>query len=415
MSSLESERHVRRRSPKARRSILPAVLAGASLVAAIAGRAEENVHLTEVPDYAWHVGCFGTATGNLFGYWDRHGFPNYYTGPTQDGLAPLDSFGSNRGIRSLWSSRAGLDGRPDSVPGHFDDYYIDYEVTAPDPYLTAGRPEHSPDCSGDFVGLSQRKWASLAGECAGNIDGYAFNYFDPDGDRRVNYLPPGDGQFPVRDVQSGIRAFSRHRGYDSDSFSQLSDFNPDKPAGRGFTFADLKAELDAGYPVLLFMQAFGDFSRELEGVPGLNPNIHAMLAYGYYVTDGGDAFVRYRTSWASGDLEFSRWDAGNWTPDEALNLPLRGVIGFRPHPRIVGINRVSGGLHLSWHGPRSVLRDEVADVEYPVHRYVVEQTDRLEASAWTRATEPTTDLSATVPICCAEARFFRVRLLEASD
>ncbi len=39
------------------------------------GHAEENVYLTEVPDYHWYAGCYGTCCGNLIGYWDRHGFP----------------------------------------------------------------------------------------------------------------------------------------------------------------------------------------------------------------------------------------------------------------------------------------------------------------------------------------------------
>ena len=52
--------------------------------------ADENVYLTGVPDYDWEFGCFGTATGNLMGYWDRHGLPDFYLGPTGGGLAPLD-------------------------------------------------------------------------------------------------------------------------------------------------------------------------------------------------------------------------------------------------------------------------------------------------------------------------------------
>ncbi len=60
-----------------------------------------NVYLTEVPDYEWWAGCFGTATGNLMGYWDRHGFPDFYTGPTAGGVAPLTSGGANAGIFSL--------------------------------------------------------------------------------------------------------------------------------------------------------------------------------------------------------------------------------------------------------------------------------------------------------------------------
>src|SRR3954447_8282185 len=83
----------------------------------------ESVLLRDVPDYSWYAGCFGTASGNLMGYWDRHGFPNFYTGPTANGLAPLDTKGTNAGIRSLWVSQAGFDGRPIDQPGHIDDYW----------------------------------------------------------------------------------------------------------------------------------------------------------------------------------------------------------------------------------------------------------------------------------------------------
>src|SRR5262245_8881486 len=110
-----------------------------------------NVMLTEVPDYSWYAGCFGTASGNLMGYWDRHGFANFSTGPTAGGVAPLENRGNNYSIRSMWASKAGVDGRPADQPGHIDDYWISYrddlnysyESTYPDPYVTAGRPEHA--------------------------------------------------------------------------------------------------------------------------------------------------------------------------------------------------------------------------------------------------------------------------------
>ena len=149
---------------------------------ALGSRSSENVLLTDVPDYTWYAGCFGTASGNLMGYWDRHGFPNFYTGPTGDGLAPLNSNGANVGIRSMWASKAGLDGRPADQFGHIDDYWLfyrddlsfSYESTVPDPFISAGRREHTPDCIGDFIGLSQNKWTNLNGECDGNIDAFSF-------------------------------------------------------------------------------------------------------------------------------------------------------------------------------------------------------------------------------------------------
>src|SRR5690349_3576575 len=102
------------------RSILLSLVAHA---AALAGFAAENVMITDVPDYDWYAGCWGTAAGNLMGYWDRHGLPDFYTGPTGGGLAPLNTVGANEGIRSMWASKAGFDGRPNDQPGHTDDYW----------------------------------------------------------------------------------------------------------------------------------------------------------------------------------------------------------------------------------------------------------------------------------------------------
>ncbi len=105
------------------------VLLGLLVLHGTRAQAAENVYLTGVPDYEWHQACFGTATGNLIGFWDRHGLPNFYTGPTAGGVAPLDSYGANKGIRSLWMSMAGRDERPADMMGHEDDYYVDYEST----------------------------------------------------------------------------------------------------------------------------------------------------------------------------------------------------------------------------------------------------------------------------------------------
>lgn len=372
--------------------------------------AAENVMLTDVPDYAWHAGCFGTATGNLMGYWDRHGLPDMYTGPTAGGIAPLNSFGANSGIQSLWASQTGLDGRPPSKLGHIDDYwqYFDgatsFESTAPDPYFVAARPEHAPDCLGDFIGQSQRKFQDLDGECTGNIDGYAFNFWDKSGERRTNYQPAING-LPVRDIQSGLRAWSEYRGYAADVFSQLSDFNSTIPSGKGFTFEDLKAEINAGYPVLLFLQDFANYSRPLPGLDRANPSVHMMLAYGY-IEDGDSRAVRYRTSWASGDFSFNSWDASKWE----ANLQMRGVISFRPQPRITKITRSGNRVQLEWHGPNSVLYDDLSGSSQSVHQYVIERADSLTNGAFVPITDPAVGLQGSVVEPSSERAFYRVRL-----
>lgn len=116
-----------------------------------------------------------------------------------------------------------------------------------------------------------------------------------------------------------------------------------------------------------------------------------MLAYGYVIDDDGTQYVRYRTSWASGDNQFSPWTSANWTPNGDLNLPLRGVIGYHPRPKLVSISESQGRLHLRWDGPMSRLRDATADTERPVHAYVVERASTLRPDAWTPISIPWSD------------------------
>lgn len=379
--------------------------------------AAENVLLTEVPDYTWYAGCFGTASGNLMGYWDRHGFPNLYTGPTAGGVAPLDSDGSNEGIRAMWATKAGFDGRPANQPGHIDDYWRfytadginSYESTAPDPYLVNSRPEHEPDSICDFIGASQNKWLNLDGECDGNIDAYAVTYWDRTGGRRVNYVPPSQGALPTKDIPSGLRAWTQYRGYDSAVFSQLADFNPAVPSGKGFTFEDLKREIDAGYPVMLFLQNFSEVSRPLANMPRANPNVHGMLAFGYFSGDDGRKFVRYRTSWGgSGDSRLHAWNSEPWEAD----LPVRGVIGYHPLPRITSVSRNNGSLTVKWHGPSATLLNLSTGASTALHHYVLERSASLAPESFAAVTEQSTSLEATLPNCCDGTAYLRVKLVQ---
>ncbi len=372
--------------------------------------------ITGVPDYDWYSGCFGTASGNLMGYWDRNGFPDFYTGPTNDGLAPLSTAGSaSKGIRSMWASKAGFDGRPANMPGHIDDYWTyfldensySYESTAQDPYQAQGRAEHAPDCLGDFIGASQNKWADLNGECSGNIDAFAFNFWDNSGSMRTNFVPPALNGVPVRDVQSGLRAWTQYRGYDATVSSQLVDFNPVVPSGRGFHFEDLRAEILRGYPVILMLQNPGQYSRNLSGMPRGNPDIHAMLAFHFVVTDDGQQLVQYRTSWGSGEAS-ETWAA--WGPQVwAAGMTLRGVILYHPVPRIRHVERANGNVTLSWDGPVSTLWDDVNQVENAAHTYIVEQATSLSGK-FSPVGDPTSSRAMTFPDSGTKARFFRIRV-----
>jgi hypothetical protein len=387
-------------------------------------RADSNVYLLELPDYSWYAGCFGTATGNLMGYWDRHGLADFYTGPTAGGVAPTNNSGPNVGIRSLWASKAGFDGRPADKPGHIDDYWrryasegdYSYQDIAPDPYVTAGRPEHAPDCIGDFIGLSQRKWTNMNGECDGNIDAFSFVYWDTNGNRRVNYTPTNAAGEAVRDIQSGLREWTRFRGLDADVFTQLVDFNPRTPGGTGFTFEDLKREIDAGYPLMVFLQDYDEFYRVFTGMPRGNPEIHGMVVYGYQeFPEFGINYVRCRTSWGSGDNAIYAWAPNPWVQGPGVNLSVRGVIGYRPKPKVTRIERAGADVTISWQGPSSHVHDALAQTTTPVHRYIVEKSSALSGAPWTVVGSITTDLSSTFAAENAGTVFYRVKLLNHGE
>ena len=374
-----------------------------------------EVYLEEAPDYSWYAGCFGTANGNLMGFWDRSGFPNLYTGPTNGGVAPLKDVG-NLGIRSMWASAQGHDGRPSNQPGHMDDYVtsyrahspaMSYQDTGPDPYEVEGREEHEPDCIGDFIGLSQNKWQNMNGECNGNIDAYSFVYWDAAGEKRINHIPDDTSGPPV-DIQSGLRSWVEYRGYQGDVFTQLAEFNPNVPDGKGFTFEDLMAEIDAGYPVMVFLQRFDRNSRTLQGTPDVNPEIHGMFVYGYGGVDNGDPFVRFRDSWAGG-VRRVRWGSQVWVAD----LPVRGIIGFRPLPKIMNFERRDGKIRLEWHAPAVELTDTTEGTTRRLHYYVVEKS--VDMKTFTPVGPPTELFEAELDDCCDGNAFYRVRLVHADD
>jgi transcriptional regulator CtsR len=220
--------------------------------------------LSNVPAFDWSYGCSATAAAMLFGYYDRAGYSNMYTGPTNGGVCPLDNsiWGHTTypsvtcGECPLSATHNGVDGG--AIRGHVDDYWIDYGHTGPDPWV-GNRAEHTLGyCTGDYMGTNQWKYSGIYGGF--NIDGGTLFFWYSNGDPLYDYI--GD-EPSYRDGCHGMRLFAESRGYTVlTNFSQMIQGQGSDPT-KGFTFADFQAEIDAGRPVLI----------QLDG--------HTMLGYGY--------------------------------------------------------------------------------------------------------------------------------------
>ena len=96
-------------------------------------------------------------------YYDRGTYPNMYAGPTNGGVMPLtdtswptwsdgyETYPNN----PLIASHIGVDGRG-AIRGSIDDYWVQYDSAANDPYITGGWPQHTWGTAiGDYMKTSQ--------------------------------------------------------------------------------------------------------------------------------------------------------------------------------------------------------------------------------------------------------------------
>jgi hypothetical protein len=222
---------------------------------------EGNQEITDVPALLWSYGCSATSASMLFGYYDRQGYSNIYTGPTNGGIFPLtnevwglSAVEPGEGETPLSASHIGIDGR--TTNGHVDDYYGGY-LSKFDPYYN-NWIQHSPlDSVGDYMGTNQFiNWR--------NVDGSTTFFYN------TNNLPVSDyiaaERLRFRDGAHGMKLFAQSKGYTvTTNYNQYIAGYGGKAAG--FTYNQYKAEIDAGYPVLI----------QLNG--------HSMLGVGYYGTD----------------------------------------------------------------------------------------------------------------------------------
>jgi hypothetical protein len=200
-----------------------------------------------VPTYDWLFGCSAVCGAMIAAYYDRNGFDNMYTGPTNGGVMPLDS--STWGTWSdgtatypnnpLVASHNGLDGR--ATLGSLDDYWVAYGSTANDPYITGGWTQHTwGDAIGDYMKTSQ----SAHSNDDGSTTFYTWLTLATPltcDDMETNNIDTEDGTY-------GRKQFYEVKGYTvTDCYNQKTD----NTIAGGFSFAQFKAEIDAGRPVLM--------------------------------------------------------------------------------------------------------------------------------------------------------------------
>lgn len=243
--------------------------------------------LTDIPAFTWVFGCSAVSGSMIAGYYDRNGFPNVYTGATNGGVIPLvedsswgrwtDNTGDNYPNNPLIASHQGLDGRTDF--GSIDDYWVTYLSSSKDPYITGRWTQHAwGDAVGDYMKTSQ--------SASGNVDGSTSFYY-------INSATPLScqdmeaGGIAARDGTYGRKLFYEARGYTvTGCYTQMTD---NRHTG-GFSYAQYKAEIDAGRPVLLNLEG--------HSIVGVGYNDATNLVYLHDTWDNYDHTMPWGGSYA---------------------------------------------------------------------------------------------------------------------
>jgi hypothetical protein len=223
--------------------------------------------LPDFPSYDWVFGCSAVSGAMIAGYYDRNGYPNMYTGPTNGGVMPLSDTSWARWSdgyttypnNPLIASRIGVDGR--TTRGSIDNYWTRYGSSATDPYLTNKWPQHNWGTAvGDFMKTSQSGYS--------NTDGSTVFYSYDKSSSKLSCSTMASFGVADQDGTYGRKLFFEARGYKvTDCYNQPTDNN----IAGGFSLADFQAEINAGHPVLL----------NLAG--------HSIVGYGY---SGSTIYIR---------------------------------------------------------------------------------------------------------------------------
>jgi hypothetical protein len=261
------------------------------LLGCSAGAATDVAAMYDQPNYTSTASAVTSTDYGSLGDGLAYGWTNLYTGPTNGGVMPLgyspwptwkDAAGDTYSNNPLVASHMGVDGR--TTRGTIDDYWVSYESGSPDPYITGGWSQHAwGDAVGDYMYTSQSAY--------GNDDGATAFYVYQDSTDPLTCDVMASASLP--DGTLGRKRFYEARGY---SVGECYNQPTDNVIAGGFSFAQLKAEIDAGRPVML----------------GLSN--HSVVAVGYdattnmvYIHDGWD-YNTHSMIWGQGYLDMALED-----------------------------------------------------------------------------------------------------------
>ncbi len=225
---------------------------------------EQELFLSNSPDYDWWYGCSPTSAGMMMGYYDINGYSGLrYDNLVPGGTAELNTFGSGSfAVNDIIASS-----------GHIADFYSGGYLASGDDNYT-GR---SFDCLADFMGTSQ--------DSLGNVNGSTTFFHYTNGARLyVADLYSYGSSIYNRSGLFGMWEYFDYTGYGSSDPS--TDYNffsqPVDTFGLtyGFTFADYIAEIDAGRVVMICTEN------------------HSMFGYGY---DALTQTIYIHDTWSAGE------------------------------------------------------------------------------------------------------------------
>ncbi|HOF78274.1 MAG TPA: FG-GAP-like repeat-containing protein [Smithellaceae bacterium] len=206
-----------------------------------------------VPGYDWVFGCSSVSAAMIAAYYDRTKYPKMYTGPTNGGVMPPNNSttywptwtDNDEGYPNLplAASKKDVDGR--TTRGSIDNYWIKYNSIEDDPYITNSWPRHAwKDAVGDYMKTSQ----SAYGNSDGSTQFWNYGNATPLTCSEMTTLESEGHKISWNDGTYGRMLFYKARGY---RVTQCYNQHTDNVHAGGFSFAQYKAEINAGRPVMI--------------------------------------------------------------------------------------------------------------------------------------------------------------------